>query len=185
MRARSAAAAVLPLVSRRAFRLALPTAVYYRSVARLADHCEPRERKFAMRIERRLRGFRPACWVLVFAIAGVCGSAPATAQTSKIGDAANGTTLHLKMGDTLEVRLTSNPSTGYLWYLQPKSTALVKLDGQSQTEPEQPGVGRPIFQIFRFTARRAGRGDLRLHYVRSWEPPQDNEQQFTVHIEIE
>jgi len=145
----------------------------------------PRERKIVMRITKRRCEFQIACWLLALVVAGLCGSVRATAETRKVTEADNGTAIRLRAGDTLEVMLKANPSTGYMWYVQPKSTALLKIAGQSQTEPEQPGVGRPIFQIFRFTVREAGKGDLLLHYVRSWEPPQDSDQRFILHVEIE
>jgi len=89
------------------------------------------------------------------------------------------------MGDTLEVRLTSNPSTGYMWYVHPKSTAVLKLIRQRQTDPTEPGVGRPVVQVFTFEPRRKGDGILLMRYVRSWEKPVLGEEQFSVNVEIE
>ena len=86
--------------------------------------------------------------------------------------------------DILEVHLKSNPTTGYTWYVHPKSTTLLKLIGQSQTQAPQPGVGRPIFQIFRFQAVAVGDGILLLHYIRAWERPLPMEEQFELHVSI-
>ncbi len=112
-------------------------------------------------------------------------STMASAATKVITDADKGSTVQLKTGDVLEVRLNSNPTTGYEWYVHPKSTPLLKPAGQSQTQATQPGVGRPIVQIFKFKAVAKGTGVLLLHYVRSWEPPDPNEEQFSVHVTIE
>jgi predicted secreted protein len=131
----------------------------------------------------RLFSFR-LCLLLLLA-AALGGSRMAAAATVKAGDADNGTTIHLQAGDTLEVQLKSTPSTGYMWYIRPKSTPLLKLASQTMTEPAESGVGRPVFQIFRFTATKAGAGDLLLHYVRSWEPPSEEEQRFTLHVMVE
>src|ERR1035437_4945397 len=86
-------------------------------------------------------------------IAGL--SQAAFAATKVITDADKGGKVHLKASDTLELRLKSNPSTGYMWYVEKESTPLMKLHHQSQTEPTERGVGRPIFQVFTFEARHA------------------------------
>jgi len=102
-----------------------------------------------------------------------------------VTEADKGGDVHLKTGDQLEVRLKSNPSTGYMWYVHLKSTPLLKLVRQSETEATEPGVGRPIVQVFTFEARRSGEGILLLHYVRSWEKPASDEEQFNLHVVIE
>ena len=116
--------------------------------------------------------------------------AVARAATKVVTDADKGGTVELKMGDVLEVRLSSNPTTGFMWYLERQSTALLKLTGQSQTQATQPGpaqpeVGRPVVQIFDFAPKATGTGVLLLHYVRSWMNPDPNEEQFTLHVTIE
>ena len=89
------------------------------------------------------------------------------------------------------MRLKSNPSTGYMWYVEKESTPLLKLHHQTQTEvpvppEEQPGmVGQPVFQVFTFEPRHFGDGVLRLHYVRSWVPPAPDDEQFEIHVVIE
>ena len=128
---------------------------------------------------------------LLVLLAVVCPAQTAFAATRVVTDADKGGDIQIKAGDTLEVRLSSNPSTGYMWYVHPKSTTLLRLTGQSQTEPPEPGegqpmvVGQPIVQIFTFQSRRKGDGILLLRYVRSWEKPVLGETQFTLHVVIE
>ena len=105
--------------------------------------------------------------------------------TKTVTDADKGSTVQLKTGDVLEVRLNSNPTTGYEWYVHPQSTKLLKPNSQSQTQATQPGLGRPIVQVFNFQAATKGTGVLLLHYVRSWEPPDPNEERFDLHVTIE
>ena len=118
-------------------------------------------------------------------------SQAALAANKTITDADKGGTVHLKAGETLELRLNSNPTTGFMWYLKKESTRLLKLTGQSETKPPEPGagqptmVGQPIVQVFDFLARQPGDGVLLLHYVRSWEAPSPDEQQFQVHVVVE
>ena len=125
------------------------------------------------------------CFFLLTLLAIVCHPQTASAATKVITDADKGGEVRLKAGDQLELRLKSNPSTGYMWYVQAKSTPLLKLVHQSQTEATKPGVGQPVFQVFQFVARRGGDGALQLHYVRSWEKPAPDEERFEIHVFIE
>jgi inhibitor of cysteine peptidase len=142
-----------------------------------------------LRSDRRLELARR---LYLLALLTVVFTAPtAFAATKVVTDADKGGDVQIKAGDTLVVRLSSNPSTGYMWYIHPKSTALLRPTGQTQTKPEEPGdgrpmaVGRPIVQVFTFQPRRKGDGILLLHYVRSWEKPMLGEEQFTLHVVIE
>jgi len=125
-------------------------------------------------------------WLLLVALflLVVC-PAVARAATKVVTDADKGGTVTIKMGDVLEVRLSSNPTTGYEWYLQKQSTALLKLTGQSWTQPPPDHVGAPVVQILDFAPTAKGTGVLLLHYVRSWEPPDPNEEQYSLHVTIE
>ena len=131
-----------------------------------------------------LRGFSflPLVPVLLVALARPARPDPAPRVFT---DADKGATVELNTGDTFELRLKSNPSTGYMWYLHKESTRLAKLRSQTQTEPTEPAMpGQPIYQIFRFEAVGSGEGVVLLHYVRSWEKPADDETQFSLHIVI-
>ncbi len=130
---------------------------------------------------RRRLSFAPC---LLLFLVSACGLRTASAAVKVLTDADKGGTVHLKTGDQLELHLKSNPTTGYMWYVHPKSTPLLKLLGQSQTQATQPGLGRPIFQIFKFQAVSAGDGVLLLHYVRSWEKPAADEDEFDLHVLI-
>jgi|SRR5580692_9505617 inhibitor of cysteine peptidase len=107
------------------------------------------------------------------------------AANKVVTDDDKGGDVQIKLGDTLEVRVASDPSTGYMWYVHPKSTALLKLTGQTQTKAAEPGVGRPIVQVFTFQPKRVGDGILLLRYARAWEKPALGEEQFTLHVVIE
>jgi len=106
-------------------------------------------------------------------------------------DADKGGTIHLKTGESFELRLNSIPYTGYMWYVRKESTPLLKLAHQSQAdlpdsdEPGGPLVGKPVYQVFKFEGKHYGQGVLLLHYVRSWEPPTPDDRQFDLHIVID
>ncbi len=151
----------------------------------------PREGHFVMQVART---HRKSLAISRLLLAGVVllamGPAMSQAATKVVTDSDKGATVAIKMGDVLEVRLSSNPTTGFMWYLHKQSTPLLKLTGQSETQATQPGsaqpqLGRPIVQIFEFAPRAKGTGVLLLHYVRSWEKPDPNEEQFNLHVTIE
>jgi inhibitor of cysteine peptidase len=132
------------------------------------------------------RPFQAALWLFFVTLLLLVFCAPlSSAATKVVTDADKGGTVEIKMGDALEVRLNSNPTTGYEWYVHKQSTTLLKLASQTQTEATQPGVGRPIVQIFEFAPKATGTGVLLLHYVRSWENADPNEEQFNLHVTIE
>jgi predicted secreted protein len=132
---------------------------------------------------RLRRWLDSASWLILLVLLGiVCSSPKGLAATKVVTDADKGGSIHLKAGDTLELRLYSNPSTGFLWYVEKESTPLLKLVGTTETEPKLPGVGRPIFQIFQFHAEHGGEGILLLHYVRSSEKPVADERRFELHV---
>lgn len=143
-----------------------------------------------MLFDRSVRRVDFVRWLLVL-VAIACFAQAALAATKVITDADKGGEVRIKFADQLELRLKSNPSTGYMWYVHSKSTTLLKLTGQTQTKPPEPGegrpmmVGQPIVQIFTFQSKRKGDGILLLHYVRSWEKPALGEVQFTLHVVIE
>jgi predicted secreted protein len=145
----------------------------------------PRERKPPMKPPKMRERLGSGLWLLLFVLL-VLVLLPelAFAASRVITDGDKGASVQLKTGDILEVHLRSNPTTGYMWYVHPKSTPLLKLIGQSQTQAAQPGVGRPIFQIFQFQAVGAGDGVLLLHYIRTWEKPLPAEEQFDLHVAI-
>jgi len=125
-------------------------------------------------------------WIALLVFVAAVFTPPAVfAATKIITGADKGSEVHLKMGDTLEVQLKSNPTTGFMWYVQKESTPLMKLLRQSQSEPAEGDVGRPVVQTFIVEPRRTGEGRLLLHYVRSWDPPAPSEEQFEIHVVIE
>jgi len=135
---------------------------------------------------RMRRPFQAALWLFPVTLLLLVFCAPlSSAATKVVTDADKGGTVEIKMGDVLEVRLNSNPTTGYEWYLQKQSTALLKLTGQSWTQPPPDHVGAPVVQILDFAPTAKGTGVLLLHYVRSWEPPDPNEEQYSLHVTIE
>ena len=87
-----------------------------------------------------------------------------------ITDEDNGKDIDLPAGDTLVLRLKSNPSTGYSWAIKGDALPL-RLVKSSTKKNAQTGhaVGAPVTQEFRLTAVSAGMASLTLEYRRPWE----------------
>jgi inhibitor of cysteine peptidase len=145
------------------------------------------EGKLTMQTLRLRRNFYALECLFLVAFAVLVATSKTSFAASKviITEADKGGEVHLKLGDRLELRLKSNPSTGYMWSVQPRSTPLLKLLRQSQIKAVEPGVGRPIVQIFTFEAHRRGTGVLLLRYARSWETTAPDEEQYQIHVLIE
>lgn len=109
----------------------------------------------------------------------------ANAETKVATDADKGNDIQVKVGDTLEVRLNANPSAGFRWYVHPKSTALLRLTGETQSAGPEPAADRPVVQVFTFEIKKKGDGILLMRYAPAKEKPQIGEEQYSLHVVIE
>ncbi len=106
---------------------------------------------------------------LVGLVVASCGSDDEqTPVTLDISD--SGSAITFEVGDTFEVLLESNPTTGYGWTVaeQPDGVTLVSSDYE---EPDTSLVGAGGVEVFEFEATAVGSGVLRLDYVRSFDDP--------------
>lgn len=116
-----------------------------------------------------------AITALVALSAAGCGDpANAGAGPLKIGEADQGKTFTVKVGQTIEIALAGNPTTGYAWAaaLDEKDAALLEQVGepayvQDATEGEVVGAGGTY--TFTFKAVSEGEATITLVYARAWE----------------
>jgi predicted secreted protein len=74
--------------------------------------------------------------------------------------------------EEFEVRLASNPSTGYSWVIPADSLPVsIRLMSDGFDPGETGLVGAAGTQWFRFEAAEPGSGILRLEYLRSFDEP--------------
>jgi len=86
-----------------------------------------------------------------------------------ITDADNGKDIDLPQGGLLEVRLKSDPSTGYSWAIKGDPGPLKLVKSSAKRSSSNGKVGAPGTQEFRFSATSAGMASLNLEYRRPWE----------------
>lgn len=89
-----------------------------------------------------------------------------------VTDAESTAEVLLDVGDELEVRLSSNPTTGYSWRIEPEPT-VVELRSSTFEEAEDAAdlVGVGGTEVFVFDVVTAGAEILRLEYVRPFDDP--------------
>ncbi len=106
----------------------------------------------------------PLC--ILFALLVSCAHRPAIVLT----ETDDRSRVAIDAGETLEIRLASNPTTGYRWALANPVEHLELVGGEASFEPSAralPGAGG--HEIFRFRAKAAGREAVELRYARPWE----------------
>lgn len=112
-------------------------------------------------------------------VQGLEGAAPVQTFT----DPANGTDITLRPGGTLRLKLDSNPTTGYFWYMKDiNSSQLDLLTDDYFADPAPEGMtGSGGHQMFVFEALSTGKSKLKLSYERS---PNDVFETLTLNIKV-
>ncbi len=94
----------------------------------------------------------------------------------------------LARGDTLQVRLEAQPSTGYLWVAAKEDLKFLKQDGKPTFErgdKDKKLIGGKVAEVLRFQAEAAGAGELELHYRRPFEKGKPAAKTFKIHVTVE
>jgi inhibitor of cysteine peptidase len=98
-------------------------------------------------------------------------SASAAAEGPVVTDL-RGFRIDVRRGQTFEVRLPSNASTGYRWTLVDPVPPVVRGVGVGRYEQGRTDLaGAPGIETWTFEAVSAGSGPLNFEYRRPWEPP--------------
>lgn len=131
---------------------------------------------------------------LVFAVLSGCAPAPTTLpltplqplpQTVRLTEADNGTQVNLNVGDTLEISLPGNPSTGYSWQPEFDPWPFLQLLGQPRFQAEGTGLGAGGRVTLGYQAAQSGEVDLSLRYVRPLAAPNPAAQEFDVTVTVQ
>jgi inhibitor of cysteine peptidase len=79
--------------------------------------------------------------------------------------------MQLRSGQTLTVRLPSNPTTGFRWVVADAAPGVLRsLGPEVYTTPEDAGlVGSAGQSTWRYQVQQSGSGRLLMHYQRPWE----------------
>lgn len=97
---------------------------------------------------------------------------------ARVGLSSNGSAVTVARGDTLEVSLPQNASTGYRWELDPSAGLMVVADRLERPVSGHAGAGGQRV----FVLRVDGPGVVRARLRRSWEPPERVAQTYSVQV---
>ena len=121
-----------------------------------------------------------------------CAPGVAQAQTlpnSQSGDvqldpSADGSQIELQPGQSLSVRLPSNPTTGYRWEVAQLDAAVLAQQGEADYQQASDGqlTGAGGQETFLFQAGQSGQTTLKLVYHRPWETVADPASAFEVTV---
>lgn len=102
-----------------------------------------------------------------------------------ISEADNGTTIAVVAGDTLEVQLWGNPTTGYTWNPAALTTNVLVQQGDPEYVVDSGDIGSGGMYYFCYRAEAAGHASLTLTYHRVFEPNEPPAKVFQVTIVIQ
>ena len=95
----------------------------------------------------------------------------------------NGSTVELVTGDTFQIKLNENPTTGYQWTLETTGGLEIMSDNYSSSAPGLIGAGG--IHEWDIKATASGTQQVTGVYSRSWENLTDSEQRFVLTVEVE
>jgi inhibitor of cysteine peptidase len=96
-----------------------------------------------------------------------CG--PSGRGARQLSENESGSTVELHTGDTLEVALSGNPTTGYQWEIASGDTKVIKWREKPEYRSDSAAVGSSGMFTFTFEAAAPGQTVLRLVYHRPFE----------------
>jgi len=89
----------------------------------------------------------------------------------------------LKPGQTLAIRLESNPSTGYRWETTEYDVEILRQGGSVEYQSGGSALGAGGHEIFRFEAVATGQTIVKMVYRRPWEES-DPLKTFTLEVAV-
>jgi inhibitor of cysteine peptidase len=100
----------------------------------------------------------------------------------------NGREFEITVGETFQVSLPENPTTGYRWRVCKSGAPFIVLQKEEYVEPEEdlarPRMGRGGTKFLTFKAAKLGETELALRLSRSWEDESKFVDFFSVKLKI-
>jgi inhibitor of cysteine peptidase len=96
----------------------------------------------------------------------------------------NDRTITMHVGDSLEVVLQGNPTTGYLWEMAPLEGKVLEQVGEGGYEAATDAIGSGGRFTFCFRAVKEGKVDLMWVYRRPFEKKAAPLKSFRVHVVV-
>ena len=100
----------------------------------------------------------------------------------------NGDSINLKINDDIEIKLESNPTTGYSWFLNDNvDVTIVSVSDPVfiESEKDKELVGAGGYEIFTIKAISKGKTGIILNYERPWEEGVEPIETFEITISVD
>ncbi|HIH69778.1 protease inhibitor I42 family protein [Methermicoccus shengliensis] len=121
--------------------------------------------------------------LLVVMLALIWSGCATTTETPKtLTEADNGTTLNLKLGGTLTLRLSENPTTGFSWSITTTDGLVVESDKYAPEHTDRVGAGGAHEWVLRAT--KEGTQRITGIYKRPWMNTTGTEKTFELTVNV-
>jgi inhibitor of cysteine peptidase len=99
-----------------------------------------------------------------------------------VGEDQDGHTIDVPVGQTIEISLPENATTGFRWDITSNGEPTLRLlhDDRQAPARAQPGAGG--MHRWQWQAQQAGAGDVALAYRRHWEAKAAPARVFKIHV---
>lgn len=98
-------------------------------------------------------------------------------------EADNGRTVDIAVGDTVEITLRENATTGYRWAIDRYDEQIADaLGSEPHYQPNKIGAGGTV--TFSFRGKTAGSGDIALKNWRHWEGDASVTSRFRIRLNV-
>jgi len=94
----------------------------------------------------------------------------------------NGGEVEVKLGESFEVRLAENPTTGYRWAIRSLGVSCLKVEEDTFEPPGSGALGAGGAHRWRFRTVQEGIADLAMEYRRSWEQRSADTFKVSIHV---
>jgi len=125
--------------------------------------------------------------VIIFVMLGLlcaCSTASPAGSTRQFTEADDGNSIELHVGDTLEVTLPGNPSTGFQWEISNAGMAVLRSSGEPEFQSSRSALGSTGKITLRFEAVMTGQMELKLIYHRPFEKDVPPAQTFELSVTV-
>lgn len=125
-------------------------------------------------------------WLVALALLlSACGGSGESEKVVTVTETNKDGVIKITKGETLEVRLPGNPTTGYTWEVTQIDRAVLDPLGEPEfIQDDGGGVGAGGRLVLRFKASQPGECFLRLDYRRPWEVGVAPEQVFELLVVV-
>jgi predicted secreted protein len=101
----------------------------------------------------------------------------------RVDESANGETVELGVGQTLELRLPENRTAGFRWQIEAGGQSVGSLESDAYEAAAGP-PGRGGTRVLSFKAERSGEDEIKLAYRRPWEESAPPARMFAMRIRV-